>query len=577
MPRICCFNYGDYTLELEFPLPCAIINLRGESMAIQTRREREWRLTDLWNRPIEWFHTLALRFLGWFNQERWTALLTIVALVLTNSVVLLLFLQGQEQRAIAFVVLIFIIVLALTLRELSTIFFIVSGAGLFVHTTYYAIGEGGGWTGGRTITLALFLTVLVSAIYEYSRLPRERRPRLITPLTGILIIYWLYHLAHVAYIYLFHYHTPPASEPQQVLGYQKFRLMRYHDYHLYWIAVPLLMILLYDWKRARRVMWTLSIITGITAIILIWEYLSPLPTFVKVMFQLQAAGETTEGYRVRSPASMYLIVTGFFAALYMLGYTRGWKSGITIAYLVIAIFAILITKNRILWAGILAVLPFALLLKSPQALLRQTQLMFIGLLLVATAALHPALYDVGFRIVNEAAERWSRNYAFANDPTLDPSYQGRVREREAWERTYAQTNMVQRLFGLGLEATYGRYITLADAGYVGPRFHKLYYEKVHMHFAWLDRLLKVGLIGTILLALVFVVFYVRSAVLFAKVKTPQMRAIIIGLIGGTTGLLAFDALHTALPRDPALPVILCWALVELIPYWETSQHHESRI
>ena len=544
-------------------------------MAIQVQRERVGRITDLWNRPIEWGHTLILRLLGWFNQERWTTALTVLALVLANLVILFFFLQGQDNRAIAFVVLTFAFLLALLVREVSVVLLIVSGAGLFVHATYYAVGTGGGWTGGRTITLVLFLAVLVSALYEYIRTPRENRPRVITVLTGAIIIYWLYHAAHVAYIYLFLYDTPPAGEPEQVLGYQKFRLMRYHDYHLYWIGIPLLMVLLRDWQRARRVLWAVGIITGITTLVLIWEYLAPLPTFFKVLFQLQAAGETTEGYRVRSPASMYLVVTGFCAALYMLGYMRGWKNFLLIIYLIAAVFAILITKNRILWAGILVILPFALFLKSPQALLKQVQLTIIGLLVIAAASLYPPIYEINSRIISEAVERWMRNYAYGGDPTLDPSYLGRVREREAWEQRYARTTPFQRLFGLGLEATYGRYISLADAGYTNPRYRKLYYEKVHMHFAWLDRLLKIGIVGTALLVLVFVVFYIRSALIFFKTKTPQMRAIVVGVVGGTAAILAFDALHSALARDPALPVILCWALVELIPHWEARRNEGS--
>ncbi|MCS7170676.1 MAG: hypothetical protein NZ949_08675, partial [Candidatus Kapabacteria bacterium] len=74
-------------------------------MAIQARRERQGRVSDLWNRPIEWLHGLSLRPLEWFTQERWTTLLTLLALVLANIVVLFFLMQGQDNRAIAFVIL----------------------------------------------------------------------------------------------------------------------------------------------------------------------------------------------------------------------------------------------------------------------------------------------------------------------------------------------------------------------------------------------------------------------------------------------------------------------------------------
>jgi hypothetical protein len=60
-------------------------------------------------RPIEWAHGRSLRLLEWFNQERWTLTLTLLALVLANLFLLYLFLQGQDTRALAFVIILFVI------------------------------------------------------------------------------------------------------------------------------------------------------------------------------------------------------------------------------------------------------------------------------------------------------------------------------------------------------------------------------------------------------------------------------------------------------------------------------------
>jgi len=76
-------------------------------------------------RPIEWAHGQSLRLLEWFNQERWTLALTLLALVLANLVILF-FLQGQDNQAIAFVILFLLAPLMWFIPELSIAVFIIA-------------------------------------------------------------------------------------------------------------------------------------------------------------------------------------------------------------------------------------------------------------------------------------------------------------------------------------------------------------------------------------------------------------------------------------------------------------------
>lgn len=540
-------------------------------MAIQTRREAQGRITDLWNRPIEWAHGLSLRILGWFNQERWANLLTITAIVLANLVILNFMLQGADNRAIAFTILLLLAPLAIAIPEVSIVTLIVIGSGLFVNTFYYAVPGVG--TGQRTLLLGFLGIVTVRALYEWLRTPAAERPRLWTPLTVALTLYWIYHMGHVAYIYLYSYHTPPPDNTEAILGFYRPGVVRYFDGHIIWIGVLPLIILLRDWARAKRVLIALGAIMAISAGAIVWEYFAPMPMFFKVMFQLRAAGESAEGYRVRDPSGLYFSMVGFFAALYLLGYLRGAsKNALLLAYVAASVFAIMITKNRILWGGILLVLPLVLLWKPPQILLRQVWIGVVAALVGGAAMLYPPAYTVAEQIVRETAERWSRNYAFGGDPRLDPSYQGRVRERETWEHHYARLPITQKLLGTGLESTYGFYVSLAATGeYRNPRFEKVYVEKTHIHFAWLGRLLRVGWLGTALLGLLYVVFFLRAAFIFLRYPDPFFRAIVIGLVGATVGTLFYDALHTLLHRYEAVPVVLMWAFMELIPRWYRAQ------
>jgi len=538
-------------------------------MAIQTRRERQGRFSDLWNRPIEWLHGLSLRPLDWFTQERWTTLLTILALVLANLVIVYFFLQGQDNRAIAFVILALIAPLAFLIPELSVVVFITAGAGLFVNAMYFAAGPGGG-TGERTLVLFFFGILSARALYEYVRTPREERPRLLSWLTGLLLLFWMYYIAHVAYIYLFRYDNLPNDRADVVLGYARPGIFRYFDYHMLWIGVFPIMVLLRDFQRAKRVLIMLGVVMTIGMASVLWEYFEPLPLFFKILFQLRAAGETEAGYRIRDPAPLYLFMTGFFFALYSIGYLRGWRNALAVFYIFAAAFAILATKNRILWAGILLMLPIVLFWKPPQILVRQVWVWSIVAIFGLAAMLYPPVNATVTRIVNETVERWSRSFNVGGDPRLDGSYQFRVREREAWDYRMQSLTTAQRLFGAGLEATYGFYLPIWQEDNRFRVFQNVYLEKTHMHFAWLGRLLRIGWMGTALLAILIAVFFLRAVVVFLQVKSPLTRAIVVGIVGAMIGVLSYDSLHSLLHRGEAFPVILMWAFLELIPHWQRT-------
>lgn len=545
-------------------------------MAIQTQRERVGRITDLWNRPIEWAHTMTLRPLAWFNQERWTMLLTILALVLANLVILFFFLQGQDNRAIAFVILALLAPLAFLIPELSVVVFITAGAGLFVNAMYFAVGPGGG-TGERTLLLFFFGILSARALYEYVRTPKAERPRLVSWLTVLLLAYWLYHMAHVGYIYLFTYDSVRPDSVEAALGYARPSIFRHFDYHMLWVGIFPIIVLLRDFQRAKRALIMLGVVMTIGMASVLWEYFAPLPVFFKILFQLRAAGETGEGYRIRDPAPLYLFMVGFFFAIYTIGYLRGWRNALALAYILAATFAILATKNRILWAGILMMLPIALLWKPPQILVRQVWIWGIASLFGLAMMLHPAVNATGTRIANETLERWSRSFSYGGDPRLDGSYQARVREREAWEHTQGKLTLFQRLFGNGLEGTYGYYLPLRQLEGAPKIYSQVYIEKVHMHFAWLGRIRQIGWVGTTLLVLLLTAFFMRAAVLFIKTPNPVARGIIVGIVGAMIGVLSYDLLHMLLHRGEALPVILMWALLELIPHWYRTRQIEETV
>ena len=536
-------------------------------MAIQ-RSEMDRRTANLWLAPVEWLHGRSLRLLEWFNQERWTLLLTLLALFVANALLIFFFLQEQDNRAVALVVLALLAPLAFLLPTLSVMIFIVLGAGLFGNVMYFALGQGQG-TGIRVLTLTFGLILTARAAYEYLRTPSNEQPRLMSWLIVTLLLYWVYHMTHVSYIYLFKYNDVPPDSIEAALGMYRPGLFRYFDYHILWIGIIPIIILLRDFERFKQVAILLGTVMAIGLGSAVWEYFAPLPIFFKILFQLRASGLSNEGYRVQDPASLYLFMVGFFYAIYMIGFLRGSRNLFALLFVVAATFGILITKNRILWVGILMVLPIALLWKPPQVLMRQLSVFAIAALVFLAMMFYPPVYESVSRIATETVERWNRNYAYGGDPRLDPSYQGRVREREAWEATWAQLTWSEKLFGRGLETGYGFYLSLDKAG--GPVIYRqTYIEKVHMHFGWLGRLLRTGYVGVGLLGLLLVVFFATSVYTFLGIQNITVRAAIVGVVGGTVGILSYDSLHTLLSRQEALPVILMWSLLPLAWHWQRT-------
>lgn len=537
-------------------------------MAIQTRRDSPRRITDLWNRPIEWVQGRILRLLDWFNYERWTTLFTVAAAVLANLIILFFFLQEQDNRAIAFTIVLFVAILSILVVEVAVTAFIVIGTQLFVNALYYAAPGVG--TGAYTSQILLLLIVSGRAIYEYLRLSPAERPRLFTWLTGAVLLFWGYYMVIVVYHYIFYYDALLEYNPEFFLGIRQPGILRYMDGFQLWIGVLPLIILLRNWERARRVLIALGIIMILGVGSIVWEYFSPLPMFFKVMFQLQAAGETTEGYRIRDPVSLYLGLVGFFFAVYGLGYLRGKWSVFALLYIGVTLLALFITKNRILWVGVFGFLPFALLLKSPIALVRQLQVMTAAGLLLASLMLHPAVYDATSRAITEAVERWNRTFTYGGDPRLDPAYQPRLRELEAWQHYFAKTTIAQRLFGSGLAQPYGYYVKVAEYGYAAFEGRRVYAQKTQLHFQFYNRIHRIGIVGSVLLHLTLLVFFIRAAILFMQVRSFYLRGMIVGIVGATIGAIAYDSLHGLLHRAEFVPIVLLWSVLEAIPHWQRT-------
>jgi hypothetical protein len=380
----------------------------------------------------------------------------------------------------------------------------------------------------------------------------------------------VYYMGHVAYIYLFRYHEVPPDSPEAVLGFYRPGVFRYFDSHILWIGILPLMVLMRDLERAKRALLIVGVVVGLGVATLVWEYFAPLPQAWKIVFQIRAAGESAEGYRVRDPAVMYLMVAALFAAIYSLGYVRGWRAAVVVAYILAAVYGVLVTKNRALWAAIMPIVPLALLWKPPAILARQTAVLAAVGLLLGAGMLNPQFYSIVQQKIEETMERWQRNYAYGGDPRNDPSYQGRLREKEAWEIKMSRLSPTERLFGKGLEEPYGFYLNLSTLGY-GPRFTHVYIEKTQMHFPWLRRQLAIGLIGTALLALTLVVALVRIAWAFLKVNHPFTRALLMGVGAGTVAAIGYDAIHSGpLASAPVLPIILLWSLAELTFHWQRT-------
>jgi len=538
-------------------------------MAIRPIREPRAPLGSVLMRPIEWAHGQSLRLLEWFNQERWTLALTLLALAAANLLILYFFLQGQDNRAIAFVVLVFITVLAWLVPEFSVAALIVGGSSLYINSFYFA-SVGTGSTGMRTVLLALLLIVSFRAIYEYLRTPPAERPKVFSWLILLLVLFWGYYMGHVAYIYLFRYNIPPPSSVEHALGFPLRGVFRYFDAHIIWIGVLPTVILLRSYERAKRTLFLVGLAAFSGGIATFVDYLAPLPDFWKIVFQIQRAGETQEGYRVSAPAPIHLVVLLMWYLLYRVGYLRWWQNPIALLYLTTAALAVAVMKTRILWAPIMLLLPFALLLKPPKAQLRQLYVFGFASLLAVALLLQPRVYDLTTQITREVVQRWQRNYAFGGDPRNDPSYQFRLREREAWEQHYATLSLTEKLFGRGLEEGYGLYIDVSALGY-GSRYKWVYIEKTRLHFSWLGRLLHIGILGTVLLALVLVAAILGAAQAFLVIPQPSVKALAFASLATTVGILPFDAIqHFTIADFPVLPIVFSWAIVEAAFHWHRT-------
>ena len=533
-------------------------------MAIR-RLETDRRAANLWLAPVEWLHGRSVRLLEWFNQERWTLALTVLALVTANLVVLYFLLQGQDVRALAFVVIILFAAISWLVPEFSVAVLIVAGSGLYVNLLYYATGTGA--TGMRSLLLVFLTTASARAAYEYLRTPSAERPKLFTWLLILLFTFWAYYMIHVINIFVFRYNISPSDDILSTIGYSKRGLIRYFDAHMLWIAVIPIVILLRNYVRAKRVLILVGLAALSGAVGTFLDYLTPLPELWKVAFFIRTAGESQEGYRVHTAATTYLTVFCALYTVYRVGFLKWWQHLVALFYLVAATLLIAAVKTRALWAPILVLLPFGLLLKPPQALFRQVYVLgFAGLLATATL-MHPRVYDVTTQLANEVVQRWQRNFTFGGDPRNDPSYQARLREREAWEQHYATLSLTDKLFGRGLEEGYGFYLSLYAFGY-GLQYRQTYVEKTRLHFSWLGRLLHIGIIGTVLLALVFIAATARAVYTFLVVPQPSVRALAFASVGATAVILFYDSIHHYTLTDfSTLPVVLSWAFLEAAIHW----------
>ena len=534
-------------------------------MATRPIREPRAPLGSVLMRPIEWVHGRSLRLLEWFNQERWTLALTVLALVTANLVVLYFSLQGQDVRALAFVVIILFAAISWLVPEFSVAVLIVAGSGLYVNLLYYATGTGA--TGMRSLLLVFLTIASARAAYEYLRTPSAERPKLFTWLLILLFTFWAYYMIHVINIFVFRYNIPPSDDILSTIGYSKRGLIRYFDAHMLWIAVIPIVILLRNYVRAKRVLILVGLAALSGAVGTFLDYLTPLPELWKVAFFIRTAGESQEGYRVHTAATTYLTVFCALYTVYRVGFLKWWQHLVALFYLVAATLLIAAVKTRALWAPILVLLPFGLLLKPPQALVRQVYVLGFAGLLATAMLMHPRVYDVTTQLANEVVQRWQRNFTFGGDPRNDPSYQGRLREREAWEQHYATLSLTDKLFGRGLEEGYGFYLSVYAFGY-GPQYRQTYVEKTRLHFSWLGRLLHIGIIGTVLLALVFIAATARAVYTFLVVPQPSVRALAFASVGATAVILFYDSIHHYTLADfTTLPVVLSWAFLEAAIHW----------
>lgn len=527
-------------------------------------------LQRVWGELTERLTKVSVWVSEWFNQEKWVFTITLTLSLVLNIFLSILLLTGRDNLAIAFVVLVIVIPLAILRAEIAVALLIIAGTGQVVNTLYYALESG---TGFRTLSLTLLSVTSARALFEYVRIPKSQRPRLFTGLTVALLLFWVYYMAHVAYIYLFRYDEQPLTNPLVPLGMYRPGIFRYFDTVILWVGIIPTIILLRDVKRAITVAYIVFVVVMASLIALAIDYFVGLPTFWKVLFQIQAAFRTTEGYRVREPSAIFLSLVGFFASIYMLGFVRGWRTQIIIAYIIFGLFTIFVTKLRVLWAAVLVVLPFVLLLKPPQALLRMLGNGLVFALLGSVLMLSPKFFESVSQIVDEAVMRWNRTFSYGGDYTMDPSYQGRLREKEAWEFRMKRLNTFNRLFGAGLEEGYGRYISLNETEMFAqnPRFRQVYVERGSMHFPWLLRQLRLGLVGTALLAVTLLMVFLRGIYAIVVIRNVVVRAVLMGILGATFCAIAVDSIQSeALIRDESFGTIILWSVIEAALHWKRT-------
>lgn len=538
-------------------------------MAIRLRWEQKPALREWLGLPLEWVAALTARVSGWFNQERWTNLLVLGVIVIANLILLSLLVSGQINQAIALTGLILVLPLVWLIPEIGITLFLVAGANLFMNILYYAYIPGLG-TGQRSLLVGLLGLVSARAIYEYLHIPREARPRVFTWFTVLLILFWVYYMGHVAYIYIFRYNTPPPDSVLVLLGIYRAGLYRYLDAQMFWIGVLPLIILLRDWRRTVRV----AILIGIALIPALVgtaiEYFTPLPEFWKIVLNIRRSGESEEGYRIALPATIHLTILCFWFALYRLGFTRKIAAMFDSALLILSTFIILAIKTRIIWGAILPLLPFAILWKPPQVLVRQAWMFALLGIVGAVFLLEPRINYRVTRLITEVQQRWERNYAFGGDPRLDPSYLARIREKEVWEEDMRKRPLGQLVFGRGIESSYGFYQSL-DKVYNNPRLKQVYLEKTDMHFSWLGRIHRIGYLGAFLLVLLLAGFVLRGIQVFLIVKHSSARMFVFSVVATTIVIILSDTIsYNFFNTLEALPIILLWAVVEAALYWHRT-------
>jgi hypothetical protein len=84
-------------------------------------------------------------------------------------------------------------------------------------------------------------------------------------------------------------------------------------------------------------------------------------------------------------------------------------------------------------------------------------------------------------------------------------------------------------------------------------------------------LLHIGILGTVLLALVLVAAILRAAQAFLVIPQPSVKALAFASLATTVGILPFDAIqHFTIAEFPVLPIVFSWAIVEAAFHWHRT-------